>query len=244
MNLWNRILTGIAMALLWCAPASAAELSGRYDLTLVLAVDCSGSVSGDEFRLQTGGIAAALRDPEVIAAALSGPHGRIAVNLMLWGDPDYQKFSSGWFEIDSPAAAEKFADIVEGFDLRMGGGTGLGIAVAYAISLLEGSGAISERKIIDVSGDGAESYEIRPPRFLLKDAQRLRAKAGITINGLAIRNEDLGLANYYRTELAAGPGNFVIDVATYDDFAEAIKLKLLREIRPLTAALVVSNGRF
>ncbi len=233
---WLKIpLLVLAGVLLDIIPVHAGELSGRYDLTLVLAVDCSGSVSGDEFRLQTGGIAAALRDPEIIAAALSGPYGRIAVNLMLWGDPDYQKFSSGWFEINSQASAEEFSDTVKDFDLRMGGCTGLGIAVAYGVALLEQSGAVTDRKVIDVSGDGIESYEIRPPRFLLKDAQRLRQKAGVVINGLAIHNEDAGLGDYYRANLAAGPGSFVMDVANYSDFAEAIKLKLLREIKPLTA---------
>ncbi len=237
MPLLPRMFMVLVSALLWITPAPAAELSGRYDLTLVLAVDCSGSVSGTEFRLQTGGIAAALRDPEVVAAALSGPNGRIGVNLLLWGDPDYQKFSSGWYEIDTAAKALAFADVVEGFDSRMGGGTGLGIAVAYGISLLESSGAITNRKVIDVSGDGIESYEIRQPKFLLKDAQLMRAKAGVVINALSIHNEDENLAGYYRTYLAAGPGSFVMDVANYDDFKEAIRLKLLREIRPLTAFL-------
>jgi Protein of unknown function (DUF1194) len=241
MRFLLKLLMALATGLASAMPVSAAELSGRYDLTLVLAVDCSGSVSGREFMLQTGGIAAALRDPEVVAAALSGPNGRIGVNLLLWGDPDYQKFSSGWFEINSQAKAHAFADIVEGFDSRMGGGTGLGIAVAYGISLLETSGAITDRKVIDVSGDGIESYEIRQPKFLLKDAQLIRAKAGVVINGLSIHNEDENLASYYRTYLAAGPGSFVMDVANYEDFKEAIRLKLLREIRPLTASLELAR---
>jgi hypothetical protein len=241
MKLLQKIIMGVSAAAVWAAPVSAAELSGGYDLTLVLAVDCSGSVSGKEFRLQTGGIAAAMRDPEVIAAALSGPHGRIAVNILLWGDPDYEKFSSGWYEISSIAKAEKFADMAQSFDTRMGGGTGLGIAVAYGISLLENSGAVTDRKVIDVSGDGVDSYEIRQPRFLLKDAQRLRAKAGVVINGLSIHNEDETLGLYYRTQVAAGPGSFAMDVANYEDFKEAIRLKLLREIRPLTASLELAR---
>jgi hypothetical protein len=237
------LITGLIGGLSWWVSATAAELSGQYDLTLVLAVDCSGSVSGDEFRLQMGGIAAAMRDPEVVAAALSGPNRQIALNVLLWGDPDYQKFSSGWYTVDSQASAEAFASMVQGFDTRMGGGTGLGIAVAYGISLLEYSGAITDRKVIDVSGDGIESYEIRQPRFQLKDAQLMRARAGVVINGLSIHNEDDKLATYYRSEVAAGPGSFVMDIATYDDFKEAIRLKLLREIRPLTAALETTRLR-
>jgi hypothetical protein len=214
----------------------AGELSGRYDLLLVLAVDCSGSVSGTEFQLQIGGIARALRDADVIAAALAGPSKRIGVNLMLWGDPDYPKFATGWHEINSPETARAFADIVQAYDLRMGGGTGLGHAVAYGVSILQDSGAVSDRLVIDVSGDGAESYELRKPRFQLVDAQRLRAKAGVVVNGLAITNEDRELARYYREKLAAGPGSFVMQVARYEDFSDAIRLKLLREINPLSSA--------
>ncbi len=214
-----------------------AQSPGTYDLALVLAVDCSGSVDGGEFKLQIDGIAAAFRDDEVIAAALAGPHRRIAVTVMSWGDPDYPKFTTGWFEINSPEAARGFAGAVSGFGSRMGGGTGIGIAIAYGISLIETSGFMSVRKVIDVSGDGIESYEIRPPKFLLRNAQAMRAAAGVVVNGLAIRNEVLDLDQYYRAHVAGGPGSFVVDISDYRDFPEAIKLKLLREIRPLTASL-------
>jgi Protein of unknown function (DUF1194) len=227
-------LAGVWLAL--AGPAAAQPLRS-YDLVLVLAVDCSGSVSGGEYALQIGGIAAAFRDPEVIAAALGGPNGRISVNLMAWGDPDYQKFASGWFEIGTPEEAEIFAQAADRFDYRTGGGTGLGIAVAYAIALIENNGFVTLRKVIDVSGDGVESYEIRPPKFLLKDAHRLRMKAGIVINGLAIMTDDPELAGYYREHVAGGSGSFVMEVDTYSDFAESIKQKLLREIRPATASL-------
>jgi hypothetical protein len=226
----------LAAWLVLMGPAIA-QSPGTYDLALVLAVDCSGSVNGGEFKLQIDGIAAAFRDDEVIAAALAGPHGRIAVTVMSWGDPDYQKFTTGWFEINSPAAAQSFANTVSGFDARTGGGTGLGIAIAYGITLIENSGFISVRKVVDVSGDGVESYEIRPPKFLLKHAQAMRAAAGVVVNGLAIRNEVFNLDQYYREEVAGGPGSFVVDISDYRDFPAAIKLKLLREIRPLTASL-------
>ena len=96
-----------ALVFLWsAAPSPAAMQPGAaYDLALVLAVDCSGSVDMAEFRLQLDGIAAAFRDSEVVSSALAGPHGRIAVNLMTWGDPDYEKYSTGWFAIDSAGAA-------------------------------------------------------------------------------------------------------------------------------------------
>lgn len=223
--------------LAWSHPA-AAQAAGAYDLALVLAIDCSGSVSGGEFRLQTHGIAAAFRDPEVVASALAGPNGRIAVNLLSWGDPDYQKFSSGWYEINTPEAAERFARTVEAFDIRSGGGTGIALAIAYGITLIETSGLTPTRKVIDVSGDGIESYELRQPHFFMADAQRMRAAAGVVVNGLAIHNEQPDLERYYRDNVAGGSGSFVMAVSNYVDFAEAVKIKLLREIRPLTASLM------
>ncbi len=225
------------------AVPAVAQPVRSYDLALVLAVDCSGSVDGGEYRIQIDGIAAAFRDPEVIAAAISGPNRKIIVNLMAWGDPDYQKFASGWFEISSPQEAEIFASMADRFEYRTGGGTGIGIAMAYGIALIENSNFVTLRKVIDVSGDGIESYEIRPPKFLLPDAHRLRIKAGIVVNGLAIMTDDPGLDAYYRENVAGGPGSFVMDIDDYRDYPESIKLKLLREIRPLTASLEIDNAR-
>ena len=70
-----------------------------------------------------------------------------------------------------------------------------------------------------------------------KAAPRVRATAGGIVNGLAIRTADADLAQYSRAEVAGGSGSFVMDVADYRDFPAAIRLKLLREIRPLTASL-------
>ena len=108
----------------------------------------------------------------------------------------------------------------------------------HGITLIETSGLAPTRKVIDVSGDGIESYEIRQPRFFLPDAQRLRAAAGVIVNGLAIRNDFRDLDRYYRQHVAGGSGSFVMEVANYQDFAEAMRIKLLREIRPLSASLM------
>lgn len=54
----------------------------------------------------------------------------------------------------------------------------------------------------------------------------------VTLNGLAILNEDKELDAYYRARLAVGDGNFVEVAEDYDDFARAMRRKLLREIDP------------
>ena len=53
---------------------------------------------------------------------------------------------------------------------------------------------------------------------------------GVTVNGLAIINEDLALETWYRDNVIAGQGSFVITAANFDDFAEAIVMKLIKEI--------------
>ena len=59
------------------------------DLELVLAMDVSRSVSTREYQLQTGGLAEALRNPEVIEAIRFLPGGVMAT-VMIWGDASQQ----------------------------------------------------------------------------------------------------------------------------------------------------------
>jgi hypothetical protein len=91
--------------------------------------------------------------------------------------------------------------------------------------------------VIDVSGDGHESGEIRAPRFNLVLAQRMREGTTVTVNGLAIRTDEPDLEQYYAQHVAGGPGAFVMAVDRYEDFAAAMRVKLLREILPEIAAL-------
>ncbi len=66
--------------------------------------------------------------------------------------------------------------------------------------------------------------------MLLPQARAMANASGVTINGLAIVNEDPGLLAYYRDNVRLGPGSFVVSALDYTDFAEAMRRKLLREI--------------
>lgn len=217
--------------------SSAVLAAARVDLALVLAVDCSGSVNAQEYALQMNGIATAFRDPAIVAAATSGPTHRIAVNLLTWGDPDDRKFASGWHIISSARDALEFASVAASFTRRMDGGTGIAHAIAYGVTMINDGTVQGTRNVIDVSGDGKESWELREPHFKLQDAQRLRASAGVTVNGLAIETDDRELGLYYQKYVAAGPENFVMVITTYQEYAEAIRRKLLLEINPHVAEL-------
>ena len=67
-------------------------------------------------------------------------------------------------------------------------------------------------------------------------------RAGVTVNGLAIINENPvsytfahvqppgGLTEWYRTNVTGGPGSFVVEVRSFEAFGEAMTRKLINEI--------------
>lgn len=208
------------------------------DLELVLAVDASGSVNDDEYRLQLIGIAHGFRDPAVRKAIRSGPAKAIAVNLLVWAEPQVPKDMTGWFVIASDDDAERFASAVENFPRRQTGSTAIGEGIAAALRSLAANGIAGTREVVDVSGDGRESVA-REFTVLVDQARTMAIARGVVINGLAIQNEVSDLADYYRRNVQAGPESFVMAAKDYEDFAEAMRRKLLREIeyRPRITSL-------
>lgn len=220
------------LAVLCCLASLPGDLraEGRtVDLTLVLAVDASGSVDDGEFALQLAGIAAAFRDPEVRDAIKSGPEGRIAVMLMVWADHQAPKDRTAWFVISLADDAEAFARSVEKFPRNQNGATGIGEGIASALRAIDTSGFQARRKVVDVSGDGRETAA-REFVVLLPQARAMAFALGVTINGLAITNEDPGLLSYFIDMVRTGDGSFALPATDYEAFAEAMRRKLLREI--------------
>jgi hypothetical protein len=60
--------------------------SDRADVALVLAIDVSGSVDDNRFKLQREGIAAALESEEVAAAVLSGVNQMVEIAAVEWAE--------------------------------------------------------------------------------------------------------------------------------------------------------------
>lgn len=199
------------------------------DLELVLAVDASGSVDDEEYALQLSGIAAGFRDPDVRKAIRSGPAKAIAVNLLVWAEPQVPKDTTGWFIVSSDGDAENFARLVETFPRRQTGATAIGEGIASAVRSIATNGIAAAREVVDVSGDGRETVG-RDFTVLVDQARAMAVARGVVINGLAIQNEVGDLAEYYRENLQVGPESFVMAARDYQDFAEAMRLKLLREI--------------
>lgn len=205
----------------------------RVDLELVLALDASSSVDQREYQLQLGGVAAALRDPSVQAAIAAGPLRRIAVNVVIWAKPTDAKQSTGWHLISTSQDAETFAKDIEALPRVQNGGTGIGEGIRASLIELQNSGTKSNRRVIDVSGDGRETFiplETLANAMSLQQAHQLADTMGVTINGLAVTGDDLELFTYYLEKVRHGPGSFAVPASTYDDFTRAMTAKLLREI--------------
>ena len=231
---WGKM---IKLAVFWLAvfcclaslPGDLRAEGPPVDLTLVLAVDASGSVDDGEFALQLAGIAAGFRDHKVRDAIKSGPEGRIAVRLLVWADHQAPKDQTDWFTISSEEDAEAFARVVERFPRKQNGATGIGEGIASALRAIDTSGFQTRRKVVDVSGDGRET-PAREFVVLLPQARAMAFALGVTINGLAITNEDPGLLSYFTDRVRTGDGSFALAATDYEAFAEAMRRKLLREI--------------
>ena len=224
------IRTCLSIALVLFAlqrPSWGGEL--KVDLELVLAIDASSSVNSTEFRLQMEGVATAFSHPRVWQAIKDGQTGRIAVAIVIWADATIPKAETGWYLIASESDALGFANLAASLDRGALGGTGIGDGLAVAMRKFDRNGYDGARQTVDVSGDGRET----PPREIVVTMPTARSMAlsrGVTINGLAILNEDEELDSWYRNHVIVGPESFVIAVSDYDDFAEAMIRKLIREI--------------
>ena len=218
----------VAACLLLCLsqPAAAHEVG----LELVLAIDCSLSVSDPEYSLQMGGIAAALRDPEINALILEQPGG-VALTVMQWAGTAKTRQAVQWSLLATQEDVEGFATAAAASPRPpLSYYTAIGHAIAAGVRLIADNDFEGREKKIDISGDGRSNSG--PPPGVVK---RLAIKSGITINGLAILTDDAGLAGYYAGEVSCGPGAFTVSASSYRDFAAAFARKLYRELLPRTA---------
>ncbi len=200
--------------------------SEPVDLELVIAIDVSSSVDESEYRLQMGGIAAAFRNPAVLDAIRSLGPGGLAVLVMQWSDNREQAPIGGWRVIRSPTDATVFSRHLRAAPRAIPGGqTSIAGALKFAMEELATNGFEGNRQVIDVSGDGRANNGVHP--MTLRDQA---IELGVTVNGLAILNEEPFLDNYFEHGVIGGAGAFLMVADDYRDFAASILQKLLREI--------------
>jgi hypothetical protein len=220
----------IAFALLLSGAALTANRAAcaqePISIELVLAVDVSGSVNQPDFDLQMKGIATALRSPEVIESIAA--HDGVAVSLLQWAAWVNDTPSIPWRLLDSPASILAFAAEVEAAEREsLGFLTAIGTAIDRSLKLIATNEYAGRQLTIDVSGDGESNTGLE-----LEPSIALARLGSVTINGLAVITDVDDLDEYFEKYVISGPDAFVIRTSGYENFAEAMRLKLLRELAP------------
>ena len=228
----------IGLPLLATASATNAVAADEpVDLELILAVDISGSIDAGEAQLQRDGYVAALTSPEVIEVIQSGFIGRIALTYVEWAGLEHRWTVVGWRAVHDAASARDFAAILNAAPLSRGQRTSISGAIDFALPMFDGNGFEGTRRVIDISGDGPNNNG----RWVW-EARQTAIAAGVTINGLPIINNrpnvfgfpslpDLDL--YYWECVIGGPGAFIVVAQSFQDFAAAIRRKMILEIAGL-----------
>jgi hypothetical protein len=233
------VLVGIA------APVSPIKLvqrsagSAPVDTELVLAVDVSYSMDHEEQVLQREGYIAAITSTEFMNALRQGMHGKVAMTYVEWAGTHHNEIIVPWRVVEGPESADAFAADIARAPYRRASRTSISGALMFGASLLETSGYRGVRRVIDVSGDGANNNG--PPVVIIRDEV---VGKGITINGLPIMLKrpsmltmDIGeLDVYYEDCVIGGPAAFVIPIKEREQFRNAIRTKLILEIAGLTPA--------
>jgi hypothetical protein len=210
------------------------------DLLLVLAADVSRSIDEGEFELQRKGYAAALSDPRVLAAIRGGSNGTIAVCFVEWSGAGEQMVVADWIVIRDDEDAGSLSATILAAPRSFMGRTSISGAIDFAMERLAAAKPRSNRRIIDISGDGTNNSG-----RLVTEARDQALAEGVTINGLAIVNDKPnpgyafhtqppgGLPEWYRQNVIGGPGAFLRVVEDFRSFADAMTNKLVSEIAAL-----------
>lgn len=203
------------------------------DIELVLAVDISYSMDPDEQALQRDGYVQALRSREFLQALRQGIHGKIAITYFEWAGPQTQNVVLPWRIIDGPEAADAVAAEIAATPIKRASRTSISGAVLFARQLFAASPYRGLRRVIDVSGDGANNAGA-----LIVPTRDDAIADGIVINGLPIMLkrpsintldiEDLDI--YYEDCVIGGPGSFVIAIREREKFIEATRTKMILEV--------------
>ena len=203
------------------------------DVELVIAVDVSYSMDPEEQALQREGYIQALTSREFLSALREGANGKIAITYFEWAGSSDQKIIMPWRLIDGPEAADAVAAEIARAPYRRASRTSISGALQFAKPLFDNSGYRGLRRVIDVSGDGANNSGA-----LVAPTRDDVLAAGITINGLPLmlKRPNFGSVDineldiYYEDCVTGGPGSFVIPIRERSEFVKATRTKLVLEI--------------
>ncbi len=227
------VITGLrALVLLLGLSQMAHAQSCR--LALVLALDVSGSVDPAEYAQQVNGLAAALDHPDIRAQILDNTSAPVSLAVYEWSSRNHQYLIQPWIDLVSARALDAaIARIRAHRKVRAGLKTALGTSLLYAQSLLAQK-AQCWVKTIDVSGDGENNIGVTPGQVYAGGGF-----SRITVNALVIGNSAVTgptpvkseLLRYFESRVIHGPASFAMIANGYEDYADAMRRKLKRELQ-------------
>ncbi|MFC6584593.1 DUF1194 domain-containing protein [Sulfitobacter aestuariivivens] len=229
----------LAISALFWAGASAQAAECR--LALLLALDVSSSVDAAEDQLQRGGLVSALIAPEVEAAFFAADQP-VALAVYEWSGRYNQSVLLDWTLIDGRAALIKAAEVIAASKRSHSDfPTAMGHSLGFGANLFRKAPPCL-RQTLDVAGDGQNNDGFGPAA-----AYREFAFADVTVNGLVVNEagsqSEVGLIAYYRGEVLHGPGAFLVIAEGFEDYEDAMRRKLERELTPpAIGALPVETG--
>lgn len=117
----------------------------------------------------------------MVRAITSGPNRRIAVCFVEWATTGMQTVVVDWTLVADGDSARGFGDRLVEVPRSFAGSTSISSAIDFSVDQLERAPFQSNRRVIDISGDGNNNSG-RPVTEARDDA----IGKGITINGLVI----------------------------------------------------------
>lgn len=200
------------------------------DLALVLAVDVSGSVDAREYRIQMDGLAEGLRDG-VVSEALVLEQAQVM--LIQWSGQSRQEVSIPWTAIRDFDDVEALAQAIETVPRPWRNySTALGEALLLGLNQIL-AGPACKRRVIDLSGDGYSNEGIEPDQI-----KPMLKQADVTVNAIAIEQSEPELTAYFYEQVIRGEGAFVETAASFADYPQKIRRKLVREVARKTAEML------
>ncbi|MGB1035050.1 MAG: DUF1194 domain-containing protein [Primorskyibacter sp.] len=192
------------------------------ETALLLAIDVSNSIDPGEYRVQTDGLALALRDPEIAEILV---RDQVALMITQWSGLMHQEVTVPWTRMTAPSAVADFAVQAEtmprAFVLS---NTAPAEALTHALDQFD-QVRDCKRWIVDVSGDGTPNADGMP----VSSVRQMAERRGVTVNAVAIEALGIAVTNFYHRRVITSDG-FVLTARGVRDYPRAIREKLLREI--------------
>jgi Ca-activated chloride channel family protein len=229
---WHRLLVPLAFLALWLvlvlglAFPVRSQPAGPVSACLVLVVDASGSIDGDEWKTQTEGTATALVHPTIVGAVRDSPHGAVALALVYFSGSNEAKTVVPWQRVTSREDLTSFAALVLVAPRDFSSFTSLTHALRHARDELLACPWPAEKLVLDLSFDGVNNSGDPD----LEGVRNEVASAGVTINALAITKDEPGLREYAEERVIVGPGAFALSANDFDTYRDALRRKLVLEL--------------